>query len=151
MTNLNPPQVVLLTIQGRTLGVPVGSVREIRGWEAVTPLTGAPAHVLGVLNLRGDVVTVIDLAKRLSFAEPASTDGAVVIVVEHQGGLAGLLCEAVSDIADATREQLRDVPAHNGDEALLTNLLVRDDAIVGVLNLEATIGAAMQAAAAEAA
>lgn len=151
MNTNKPAQVVLLKIQDRTLGVPVGNVREIRGWEPVTPLPGTHAHIMGVLNLRGEVVTVVDLAKRLGFAGEAQTRGGVVIVVEHDGKLCGLLCESVSDIAESAPGQLQPVPAHHGDEAFLTGLLVRDDAIVGLLDLTVTIGETALAATAKAA
>lgn len=151
MTTNKPAQVVLLKIQDRTLGVPVGNVREIRGWEPVTPLPGTQPHVMGVLNLRGDVVTVIDLAKRLGFAGEAKTHGGVVIVVEHDGKLSGLLCESVSDITESKPGQVQPVPAQHGDEAFLTDLLVLDEAIVGILDLTVTIGETAPAATAQAA
>ena len=54
-------QIVTFRIDGQSFGVDVARVREIRGWQPVTPIPDAASHVLGVLNLRGEVVTIYDL------------------------------------------------------------------------------------------
>ena len=77
--------------------MPVSAVREIRGVTPPTPLPDAPPFVRGVINLRGQVMPVIDLSQRLG--KGAAQDGPrqVIIVVENQADVAGLLVDAVCD------------------------------------------------------
>ncbi|MEM7711252.1 MAG: chemotaxis protein CheW, partial [Pseudomonadota bacterium] len=90
----------LLTFRcgGRSYAVPIMNVREIRGWSPPTPLPHAPAYMLGMVNLRGSVLPVMDLARRLG--SPATRDGPrnVIVVVALEGRVHGLMVEAVSDI-----------------------------------------------------
>ena len=74
------------------------SVREIRGWTPATPLPHAPSYVRGVINLRGAVLPIIDLAARLGFLPTEPTARQVIIVVQVGTQMIGLLVDAVSDI-----------------------------------------------------
>jgi len=78
--------------------VDIMSVREIRGWTRATPLPHASAYVRGVINLRGTVLPIIDLACRLGIGVTETTERNVIIVVQMQGQTIGLLVDAVSDI-----------------------------------------------------
>ena len=74
------------------------SVREIRGWTPATALPHAPAYVRGVINLRGSVLPIVDLAERLGFPQTEATQRHVIIVVQVDAQIVGLLVDAVSDI-----------------------------------------------------
>jgi purine-binding chemotaxis protein CheW len=78
--------------------VDIMSVRDIRGWTQTTPLPHSSAYVKGVINLRGAVLPVVDLAARLGFdpAEPSARHVIIITQVGHQ--TIGLLVDAVSDI-----------------------------------------------------
>ena len=90
-------QVLSFEVGAQTYCVPVSAVREIRGVTPPTPLPDAPPFVRGVINLRGQVMPVIDLSQRLG--KGAAEDGPrqVIIVVENQTDVAGLLVDAVCD------------------------------------------------------
>ena len=75
-------QLVLFGLGGRQFGVDVGCVREIRGWQTTTELPGSKCFILGVINLRGNVVEVLDLQARLGFGANSNVVAGVVIVVE---------------------------------------------------------------------
>jgi len=98
-------QVLSFEVGAQTYCVPVSAVREIRGVTPPTPLPDAPPFVRGVINLRGQVMPVIDLSQRLG--KGAAQDGPrqVIIVVENQTDVAGLLVDAVCDsfIVEADR------------------------------------------------
>jgi purine-binding chemotaxis protein CheW len=87
------------------------SVREIRGWTEPTPLPHAPAHVRGVINLRGTVLPVIDLAHRLGMAPLTGNARNVIIVVQAGDQLTGLLVDAVSDIIVLPKSSLQQPPS----------------------------------------
>lgn len=85
-------------------------VREIRGFAAATPLPHAPNFVVGVINLRGTVLPIVDLAARLGFGPTQPTARSVVIVVRVNRQLVGLLVDAVSDILTVTDDLLQPTP-----------------------------------------
>ncbi|WAP71237.1 chemotaxis protein CheW [Jiella pelagia] len=90
--------------------VDIMSVREIRGWTQATPLPHAPSYVNGVINLRGAVLPIVDLAARLGFPRTVPTARSVIIVVRVEMQLFGLLVDAVSDILTITDELLQPTP-----------------------------------------
>ena len=93
------------------------SVREIRGWTPATSLPHSPAYVRGVINLRGAVLPVIDLASRLGLPTGELTDRNVIIVVNIDGRTVGLLVDAVSDILSIPEDELAPPPELAADAA----------------------------------
>src|ERR1700726_158004 len=77
-------QVLTFVLGNETYGVDILRVQEIRGWSAVTKIPHAPAHVLGVLNLRGSIVPIVDLRMRFSPARAEYTAVTVIIVLSVQ-------------------------------------------------------------------
>ena len=73
-------QVLTFVLGNETYGVDILRVQEIRGFTAVTKIPHAPAHVLGVLNLRGSIVPIVDLRMRFSL-ERAEFNAVTVIIV----------------------------------------------------------------------
>ena len=82
------------------------SVREIRGWTRATSLPHSPPYVRGVINLRGTVLPVVDLAQRLGLPAASSRDRNVIIVVDLDGRTVGLLVDAVSDILALPQDEM---------------------------------------------
>lgn len=76
----------------------VMNVREIRGWTPVTPLPHAPSYMLGVINLRGTVLPIIDLSARMGFAPAEPSTRHAIMVVEMGKQVIGFLVDAVSEI-----------------------------------------------------
>ncbi len=91
-----PQRIVLFEAGGHWFGIPLDRVLEIVPALPYTPLPGSGAHVAGLVNLRGRIITVIDLAARLRLT-PASADPThSIVVVEHEGKVVGI---AVGEIA----------------------------------------------------
>lgn len=90
--------------------VNIMSVREIRGWAPSTMLPHSPPHVLGVINLRGSVIPVIDMAIRLGLPAIKPTERSAIIVTNIAGKLVGLLVENVSDMITVKAEDLQPAP-----------------------------------------
>ena len=78
--------------------VDIMSVREIRGWTPATALPHAPGFIRGVINLRGIVLPIVDLAERLGLIPAMPTARHVIIVLQTARQIIGLLVDAVSDI-----------------------------------------------------
>jgi purine-binding chemotaxis protein CheW len=117
------------------------SVREIRGWTRTTPMPHAPDYMRGVINLRGTVLPVMDLARRLNLPSRETTDRNVIIVVKINGTLTGLLVDAVSDIVAMTEDDLQPPPELSSDPqlAVVRALTVIDDRMIRVLDLSAIV------------
>lgn len=140
----NPDTVELLSFRlgDQEYCLDIMSVREIRGWSGATPLPHAPAHVKGVINLRGTVLPVIDLAVRLGMSPVRGSERNVVVVVQQGGITAGLLVDAVSDILTISAASLQPPPEMIGSDPTARYIhaltLVGDD-LVRVLNIAAVV------------
>lgn len=91
-------------------GMNILRVQEIRSFERPTALANAPAEILGVVNLRGAIVPIIDLRVRLQLAQAIYGGQTVVIVVNVGQRVVGLVVDGVSDVLTLQPEQMRPVP-----------------------------------------
>ena len=91
-------------------GIDILAVREIRGWTPVTRIPQAPHYVLGVLNLRGAIVPVLDLRLRFGLSREEYDATTVTVIVMVAGRLFGIVVDAVSDVLDIENIHLRPVP-----------------------------------------
>lgn len=112
-SDLPPREMVSFRIGEQDFCIDIMNVREIRRWSPPTALPHAPDHVLGLVNLRGTVLPVIDLARRLGLGEgDAGVAGRKVVIVAMLGErVFGLVVDAVSDILSVPAEAMRPVPA----------------------------------------
>ncbi len=108
-------ELIAFRISDQEFCVNIMSVREIRGWTPATPLPHAPAYVMGVINLRGVVLPIIDLSSRLGMKDAEPTARHVIIVAQMKTKVVGLLVEAVSDILTITEENIQPVPEVSSD------------------------------------
>jgi purine-binding chemotaxis protein CheW len=90
--------VLTLTVAGQLCGVPVLAVRDVLGVQSITPIPLAPREVAGSLNLRGRIVTAVDLRARLGLAPLGAARGAMSVVVEMGGELYSLLADEVGEV-----------------------------------------------------
>lgn len=121
--------------------VDITSVREIRGWTEATPLPHSPSHVRGVINLRGTVLPIVDLAKRLGIPSEEISQRNVIIVVHSNDQTVGLLVDAVSDIVAVSDDQLQPPPEMAKDEAdsCVRALTIYQDRMLRVLELQTVL------------
>ena len=107
-------QMLTFVLGNETYGVDILRVQEIRGWSAVTKIPQAPAHVLGVLNLRGSIVPIVDLRMRLSLERAEYTAVTVIIVVSVVSASSrrdfGVVVDGVSDVVDVKDSEVRPAP-----------------------------------------
>lgn len=118
--------------------VDIMSVREIRGWSAATPLPQSPSYMRGVINLRGAVLPIMDLAERLDLPPTQPSERSVIIVVQVGERLVGLLVDAVSDILSINPEQIQPTPDVGCDQAkaFVRGLITIDDRMVSEIAVE---------------
>ncbi|MGA7438105.1 MAG: chemotaxis protein CheW [Luteibacter sp.] len=103
-------QYLTVNLGTEEYGVDILAVREIRGWTPVTRIPQAPSYVLGVLNLRGAIVPVLDLRLRFGLAREEYTATTVCVIVMVAGRQFGVVVDAVSDVVEVSPSGIRPVP-----------------------------------------
>jgi purine-binding chemotaxis protein CheW len=107
-------QYLSFELAGQEYGIEILRVQEIRSAERATRIPNTPEHVLGVINLRGHVVPIVDLRRRFGLAEPTGRTAQVIVVVRVPLGersvTAGLLVDAVSEVCSIDVAALRPAP-----------------------------------------
>jgi len=103
-------QYLTINLGNEEYGIDILAVREIRGWTAVTRIPQAPTYVLGVLNLRGAIVPVLDLRLRFGLPREEYTVTTVCVIVMVAGRQFGVVVDAVSDVVDVLPGAVRPVP-----------------------------------------
>ena len=118
--------------------VDIMAVREIRGWTQATPLPQAPSYVRGVINLRGAVLPIVDLASRLGFESTEASDRNVIIVAQIGEQVVGLLVDAVSDILTVTDDVIQPTPdvASETAKTFVRGLIAMDGRMISLIGLE---------------
>ena len=134
-------ELLSFRVVGQDYSVDIMSVREIRGSAKATSLPHAPAFVKGVINLRGTVLPIVDLAARLGLETEGNNDRNVIIVVDLGGRTAGLMVDAVSDILAIPHDELQAPPEMSIDDArnFVSALTVVDNRMIRVLDLNAVM------------
>ncbi|WP_310213777.1 chemotaxis protein CheW [Neorhizobium sp. 2083] len=132
-------ELIAFRISDQEFCVNIMSVREIRGWTQATPLPHAPRYVMGVINLRGAVLPIIDLSARLGMKDAEPTARHVIIVSQMKTKVVGLLVEAVSDILTITEENIQPVPEVSSDleRQYARGILAVDKRMICMIELDA--------------
>ncbi|WP_010141369.1 chemotaxis protein CheW [Oceanicola sp. S124] len=142
-------ELLTFRVADQEYSLDIMSVREIRGWTRTTPMPHAPDYMRGVINLRGTVLPVMDLARRLNLPSQETNERNVIIVVKLGGTLTGLLVDAVSDIVAITEDDLQPPPDISSDPqmSVVRSLTVIDDQMIRVLDLAAVVPVSSEEAA----
>ncbi len=130
-------QLITFEVENQVFGVDIMAIREIRAWTPTTRLPHVPHFVAGVVNLRGTVLPVFDLAARLGWRATEPTARHVIIVTQVEGQFRGLIVDAVSDIVTIAADALQSLPATTSDAVVpfLEGLVAIDERMVMVLDL----------------
>ncbi|MBG1231795.1 chemotaxis protein CheW [Aestuariivirga litoralis] len=129
--------------------IDIMQVREIRGWTTATPIPRAPDYMVGVINLRGTVLPVLDLKMRLGGEKSEPTVRHAIIVVQGGDQLTGLLVEGVSDIISIKEDMLHPTPDVSSAIArsFVTGIVTLEGRMISLLSLEEILPkAALEAA-----
>ncbi|VAW49032.1 Positive regulator of CheA protein activity (CheW) [hydrothermal vent metagenome] len=117
--NEDNDQVLSFILGQEEYGVDILRVQEIKGWEKTTPIPNTPSYVMGVINLRGAVVPIIDLRIRFGLDEMTYDDTTVVIIVRSEDSagiqkIIGLVVDGVSDVYAINKKELQTPPDMSG-------------------------------------
>ena len=130
-------ELVAFRTAGQDFCIDILSVREIRGWSRPALLPHAPTYVQGVINLRGAVVPILDLARRLGLEPIEDKDRNVIIVAAIQNRIVGLLVEAVTDILGVPASGIQPTPdlASEATRSMLRGVVVQDSRLIRLLDV----------------
>ena len=136
-------ELICFRIGAQEFCVDIMAVREIRGWTPATPLPQAPGYVRGVINLRGAVLPIVDLAARLGFGAADPTQRHVIIVVQIGRQVVGLLVDAVSDILTVNSDTIQAPPdvASEVVKNFVHGLLAIDGRMISLIGLDRVLPA----------
>jgi len=131
-------ELISFRVGAQEFCVDIMAVREIRGWTVATTLPRSPIFVRGVINLRGAVLPVIDLASRLGFECAVPTARHVIIVAQIGAQMVGLLVDAVSDILTVTDAVIQPTPEVASDTAknFVRGLISVEGRMISLISLD---------------
>ncbi|TAJ74694.1 MAG: purine-binding chemotaxis protein CheW [Phenylobacterium sp.] len=131
-------ELISFRIGAQEFCVDIMAIREIRGWTAATALPQSPSFVKGVINLRGAVLPIVDLASRLGFESTEASDRNVIIVAQIGEQVVGLLVDAVSDILTITDDMIQPTPdvASETAKTFVRGLIPMEGRMISLIGLE---------------
>ncbi|HCV72213.1 MAG TPA: chemotaxis protein CheW [Agrobacterium sp.] len=131
-------EIIAFRLHDQEFCVRTTTIREIRGWGPATSIPHAPADVIGVMNLRGTVISIIDLAKKLGMRSTDPNERSAIVVAEVHGMATGLVVDRVSDILTICVNLLQPVPEISASQRMryADGIIAHPDGMICFLNLE---------------
>jgi len=143
-----PAKLVTVVLGGQLLGIDVAQVQDVIRLGAVSPVPLAPRWIAGVMNLRGRIVTAIDLRARFGLSPRQDRAGSMCVVVEHLGEPYGLIVDDVGDVIDVDPEQIEaNPPTLDRRWQQVSDGIVKLDVLMVLASVRAIMDADLAAAA----
>ncbi len=135
-------EIIAFRLRDQEFCVRTTTIREIRGWGPATPVPHAPADVIGVMNLRGMVIPIIDLANKLGMKSTEPNERSAIVVAEVHGVAIGLVVDRVSDILTISESLLQPVPEISMPPGMryADGIIAQPEGMIRFLNLERMFG-----------
>ena len=129
-------EIVSFMIRDQAYCLEIEHVLEIRGWTKTTALPHAPSYVLGLMNLRGTVLPVVDLSARLGLGATQPESRHVIIIAIVNDKTAGFLVDTVSDIAMVSESDLQATPNVSSEQTsrFIQGIYMIGDELVRAIN-----------------
>ena len=136
---VNDPVIQLVTfrLQDETYGINVMQVQEVLRVSEIAPVPGAPPYVLGIINLRGNVVTVIDTRGRFGLPAGEISDATRVVIIESDNQVIGMLVDSVAEVVDLRASEIDSAPNIGNEEnsRYIQGVATRDSKLLIVVDL----------------
>ena len=110
-------QWVTFQLAGETYGINVMQVQEVLRVTEIAPVPGAPDYVLGIINLRGNVVTVIDTRLRFGLSTKEMDDSTRIVIIEAEDQVVGILVDSVAEVVDLRASEIEAAPNVGTEES----------------------------------
>ena len=109
-------QWVTFLLGNEKYGINVMKVQEVLRVSEIAPVPGSPSYVLGIINLRGNVVTVIDTRQRFGLPPIEASEDARIVIVDVQGQVIGMLVDRVAEVVDLKQTDIASAPDVGNEE-----------------------------------
>lgn len=131
-------QWVTFRLEDETYGINVMQVQEVLRYTEIAPVPGAPSYVLGIINLRGNVVTVIDTRLRFGLEATDTTDNTRIVVIEAENQVVGILVDAVAEVVYLSQSEIETTPNVGNDESakFIQGVCHKNDQLLILVDLE---------------
>lgn len=110
-------QWVTFHLENEKYGIKVMQVQEVLRMTEIAPVPGAPHYVLGIINLRGNVVTVIDTRRRFGLPDAEADDETRIVIIEADNNVVGILVDSVAEVVDLRASEIETAPNVGNDES----------------------------------
>ena len=110
-------QWVTFKLDNETYGINVMRVQEVLRYTEIAPVPGAPSYVLGIINLRGNVVTVIDTRQRFGLMSSEITDNSRIVIIEADKQVVGILVDSVAEVVYLRQSEIETAPNVGNEES----------------------------------
>ncbi|HEX7978916.1 MAG TPA: chemotaxis protein CheW [Gemmatimonadaceae bacterium] len=131
-------RTLLFRVAGKVYGCDIDAVREIIPYRRATRLPGAPSFVQGLINLRGTIVTVLDLGTRIDPARPVVRDGSIILAT-HGSRVVGIAVDEVMDVQAISEEHVENHGGARGGDALVRGLGHLEDGVVVLVDIHTLV------------
>ena len=135
----NDPVIQLVTfrLQDETYGINVMQVQEVLRVTEIAPVPGAPDYVLGIINLRGNVVTVMDTRGRFGLPPGEIDDATRVVIIESDKQVSGMLVDSVAEVVDLRASEIDAAPIVGNEESsrYIQGVATREQELLIVVDL----------------
>jgi purine-binding chemotaxis protein CheW len=137
-------QFLTFSLGQEEYGIELLKVQEIKGYSAITPIPNTPAHIKGVMNLRGAVIPIVDLRTRFGMDAIEYTQFNVIIVINVGAKIMGLLVDAVSDVLNVASDDIRPAPDFGAhvDTRFISGMASAGDKVAVLLDLDTLLSEA---------
>lgn len=139
-TDLNDEvlQWVTFKLETETYGINVMQVQEVLRYTEIAPVPGAPSYVLGIINLRGNVVTVIDTRSRFGLDKSDITDNTRVVIIEAEKQVIGILVDSVAEVVYLKTSEIDEAPNVGNDDSakFIQGVSNRDSELLILVDLD---------------
>ncbi len=132
-------QWVTFFLENEKYGIQVMQVQEVLRLCDIAPVPGAPDYVMGIINLRGNVVTVIDSRKRFSLPEKESDDSTRIVIIETENEqVVGILVDSVAEVVDLHTTEIESAPNLGNDDSsrFIQGVCNKEDELLILVNVE---------------
>lgn len=134
-------QWVTFELEGETYGIDVMAVKEVLRYQEIAPVPGSPAYVLGIINIRGKVISVISTRRRFNLPDAAGDAAALeqarIMIVEIGDYVIGIVVDSVAEVVYLKQSQIDSTPATGQDDSarFIQGLCNRGDQLLILLDL----------------
>lgn len=131
-------QWVTFKLEGETYGINVMQVQEVLRYTEIAPVPGASYHVLGIINLRGNVVTVIDTRLRFGLPQGDINDNTRIVIIETGRHVVGMMVDAVAEVVYLRQSEIDVTPNAGNDESakFIQGVCNKDDELLILIDLD---------------